>query len=111
MRLRLFPALFLLAAACGGDTATATSTPVVTTSVSMKNTSFTPAAIQVSPGAIVTFTNLDGVDHNVTFSSGGVTGSGNFSSGVKSLTMPTAPGTYGYQCTLHAGMSGTVKVQ
>src|SRR3954462_2353155 len=62
-------------AACGGSDSTnttitnpvTTGTPVLTTSVLMQGTAFTPPAIQVSPGAIVTFTNQDGILHNATF--------------------------------------------
>jgi plastocyanin len=35
-----------------------------------------------------------------------------FTSGTQSVTMPTAPGRYAYQCSVHgASMSGTVVVQ
>lgn len=96
----------------GGGTTTAPDvTPVVTTSVEMRGTAFNPALIQVSPGATVTFTNNDGINHNVTFSSTGITSIGDFSSGARTAVMPAAAGTYGYHCTLHPGMTGSVKVQ
>jgi plastocyanin len=122
MRLPLISAFAVFIISCGGSDSTGTSTgitpnpgggntPTVTTSVAMRNTSFTPSAIQVSPGAVVTFTNQDNIDHNATFSSSSIGGTGNFATGSKTVTMPSAPGTYGYQCTLHAGMNGTVVVQ
>jgi plastocyanin len=83
----------------------------VTTSVAMQNTAFVPPAIQVSPGAVVTFTNGDNTAHNVTFNSGGATNIGDFTTGSRTTTMTTAPGTYSYRCTIHAGMNGTITVQ
>ncbi len=114
----------LLAAACGGGSDTKTTTPtspttpttpatpaaVVTSSVSMKSRAFSPPNIQVAPSAVVTWTNDDNFNHNVTFS-GAVGNIGDFSTGAKTLTMPAAPGTYAYTCTLHGGMSGTVVVK
>jgi plastocyanin len=47
----------------------------------------------------------------VTFSSTGAPGNiGNFTTGSSARTFPNA-GTFSYQCTNHAGMSGTVTVQ
>lgn len=76
----------------------------------MSGFAFSPAAIQVSPGARVTWTNTDNVNHNVTFSSPSIS-TPNFSSGSQSLDMPAAVGDYAYKCTLHAGMTGTVRVK
>ena len=102
----------------GGDTTPTTPTtpnppggPTVTTAVTMQSNTFNPAGIQVSPGATVTWTNSDGIPHNVTFSDATITGSGNFSTGTRSIVMPTAAATYAYHCTFHGGMTGTVKVQ
>jgi plastocyanin len=121
MRTRLLS--FGLAAsimACGGGggdggttptTPTTPATPVATTSVSMKNTAFSPADIVVSPGATVTWTNDDGFAHNATFSSTAIASTPSFASGSQSVVMPATPGTYAYTCTIHGGMNGTVKVQ
>lgn len=98
----------------GGTTPTTPTTPVAptaTTSVAMQNTAFNPQDIVVSPGATVTWTNNDGIKHNVTFASTSITGTGDFATGSKSVVMPTALGTYNYSCTIHGGMTGTVKVQ
>jgi plastocyanin len=110
--------------ACGGSDSTSPGTnnnptpnaggggtPTVTTSVNMSGSRFAPAAIRVSPGAVVTFTNSDGIAHNVTFTSTAVSSTGDFTTGAKTVTMPAAAATYAYSCTLHAGMNGTVQVQ
>jgi plastocyanin len=94
-----------------GNTAPLSTTAVQTTSVVILNTSFTPPSILVSLGATVTFTNQDGVAHNVTFDEAAILTTGDFSTGGKSLTMPIIPGLYSYHCTIHPGMSGAVRVQ
>ncbi len=117
-------ALAVVTTACGGSTTTGTtpytpttpstpgtSTPVVTTSVSLLNTAFTPASIQVAAAAVVTFTNNDAITHNVTFASTTIGGTGNYTTGDKTLTMPVAAGVYPYRCTIHSAMTGTVTVK
>lgn len=109
-------------AACGGGNPTETpppggggggggSTPVATTAVTIQGSAFVPSAIRVAPGATVTWTNADNIDHNVSFASTAVTDIGAWSSGARTTTMPGTAGTYQYSCTLHAGMSGSVQVQ
>ena len=114
-----------MVAACGGSTdvstgvttGTTTGTPtggssaVITTAVAMLGFAFVPPNIQVAPGAVVTWSNGDAIAHNVTFSSGVTAVTGDFVSGSRQLTMPTAAGTYNYRCTLHAGMQGSVLVK
>jgi plastocyanin len=119
-------AVLCFAAACGGgDSVTGGTTggigggggnnggnqPTATTSVTMSGLQFRPSAISVSPGATVTWTNQDNTLHNVTFSNMSIVSIGSFSTGAKSTVMPSATGTYAYQCTIHPGMNGTVTVQ
>jgi plastocyanin len=118
MRLPLTIAL-VLAAACGGGSDTPTnpiipstpSNPIATTSVSLQDNVFNPADILVSPSAVVTFDNTDGIAHNVIFANQSIASIPTWTSGNRTATMPATPGTYSYTCTIHAGMSGTVKVQ
>lgn len=86
-------------------------TPVVTNAVTMSGDKFVPPLIQVTPGQQVTFTNSDNRNHNVVFATGNVAPTGNYSTGARTLTMPTPVGTYEYQCTLHGGMTGSVVVK
>ncbi len=125
LRTTIVAGLSVLSLACGGGSESTgtngtptpptppapTTTRVETTEVSMQGTSFTPSAIRVTPGAIVTFTNKDGITHNATFEDVEVPSSGDFLTGKKTIAMPTATGTYGYRCTIHKGMSGSVQVQ
>lgn len=125
-RASLVVASALILAACGGSSGggssvtspgtpaipSTPSNPVLTTDVVLQNTAFSPENIQVSPSAVVTFTNNDGgTTHNVTFTSGAIASVGNFSSGAKTVTMPATAGTYAFHCTLHAGMAGNVIVK
>ncbi len=87
------------------------STPVATSSVSIQNYAFSPAAVTVKKGATVTWTNKDTVGHTVTESDGQ---SGPSSSTLNqgqsySYTFGTA-GTFHYKCTIHPYMTGTVTV-
>jgi plastocyanin len=120
-RLILLPLAAILAA-CGGSSdstgpgtgttgGTGGTTPVATTSVEMSGSQFSPRAIKVAPGATVTWTNSDGISHNVTFDAAGLTGVGAFATGTRTAVMPTVTGTYTYRCTFHNGMTGSVAVQ
>lgn len=80
--------------------------------VTLGATSFSPASITIQSGGTVTWRNSSGVLHNVTFNqaTGAPSNIGDHSSGDNSRTFGTA-GTFGYQCTLHGGMTGSVVVQ
>lgn len=116
----LIAAMLAAFGACGGDSPTSPGGGggggggTMTTSVTVEDFSFGPAAIVVDPGANVTWTWDSGVsvDHNVTFSDASIMDSPTQSTGTHSAAMPTTPGTYSYQCTIHPGsMQGTVTVQ
>ena len=118
-------AAFFFAAftACGGDDPTdpgggggggGGGGPTVTTAVSVENNLFSPVAIQVSPGATVTWTwNGTTNPHNVTFPGGEMTTSPdpNQTTGTYQAAAPATAGTINYTCTNHAGMDGTITVQ
>ena len=115
--------LFLTVAGCGGDSPTdggngggdgggGDGGPTVTTSVAVSNNFFNPISIQVSPDATVTWTwGAASNPHNVTFASTQITSSSTQTSGTYQTAMPTATGVYTYECTIHAGMNGSVTVQ
>lgn len=117
-------ALVVLAGACGGGSGIVgtggtvntggngnTPTPVITTSVTLQNIAFVPQLIQVIPGATVTFNNMDGIAHTVTFAASSIVSVDAFSTGIKSVVMPTVAGTYDYRCTIHPNMTGSVIVK
>ena len=104
----LFLLITVLAAACGGDYGT--NPGGGGGNVQVQNNRFSPAATTVAGGTTVTWSwSSGGVNHNVTFDDG-VTSSPTQGSGSHSRTFGAA-GTFGYRCTLHAGMNGAVTVQ
>jgi len=71
--------------------------------------SFDPSIVDITAGGQVTWTNGSGVQHNVTFVASTIADIGNHTTGSNARTFPSA-GTFDYQCTLHAGMTGSVIV-
>jgi plastocyanin len=125
----LVPVLLLVGvlalAGCGGSksssstasTPSVASTPSGTTgtsggavAVTMQNIAFSPATIHVKVGQKITWTNRDGVDHNVTSQSGEHIASQSFGQGGTFSFTPTSAGTIKYVCTIHPGMNGTIVV-
>ena len=101
------------------DFTTTVGAPPTTEAVSLSGLRFNPSSVvvQANTGTAgvgdVTWTwNDSPTQHNVTFSSGPTplpANSNTVATGTYSLTF-TKVGTYGYHCTLHFGMDGTVTV-
>jgi plastocyanin len=116
-------AAVLVLAACGSPTnasagSTPTSTPAATggattNSIIIQNFTFVPASTTVSAGTTVTWTNRDSTPHDVTSSNGpgtGATVTSLFTSGLlaqgKTFSYTfTKPGTYYYECKIHASLA------
>ena len=116
-------------AACSGSPATAAGTggtgssssssssasgsggsPAVTTHLVIKNFAFHPADFTVAPGATITVTNRDSVDHTFTardhaFNTGDIA-----PGATVTVHAPQKPGTYPYLCLIHQYMTGTLTV-
>lgn len=86
------------------------STPVSTTSVSMKNFAFDPANISVTAGQEVTFTNNDSTTHTVTANDGSFE-SGDLGPGESFKKVFSTVGTFNYHCSIHTTMKGAVEVK
>lgn len=85
-------------------------TPVTgVTQVTMQNSAYQPANMQVRVGTTVTWTNRDMVPHSVTFKNG-MKESGLLSQGQSFSYTFTTPGTYQYFCTVHPSMIATITV-
>ena len=123
-------------AACGSSSSSgssATPAPAVSSAagsggasggdaVTIADFAFSPPTLTVKAGTTVTWTNNDGAAHDVTSTDGPGTGAATtttFSSGAMAqgdtfqFTFKT-PGTYYYECTIHAAMAamhGEVVVQ
>lgn len=97
-------------------TATAVAPAEFTAEVDVRNNFFQPASVTIPAGSRVRWTwrNTSGVVHNVasmgppSFPSSAAAISGD---GSTYQHVFAAAGTYRYECTLHAGMTGTVVVQ
>ncbi len=80
------------------------------TEVSIESFCFTPTVLYGRPGDTITWTNRDGVRHNV--------GGANLAWGSFEMLRPgrsvsysfSEPGVYSYVCSLHPGMVGTVVI-
>jgi len=99
----------------GGPVGPPSGDPVAAANVSMPSgggNSFQPNDVFVILNGTVTWTNNAGRNHNVTFAAtpGAPANITNYSDGSVQRTFATS-GTFNYQCTLHAGMNGTVRVQ
>lgn len=75
--------------------------------VAISNFKFVPATLSVSPGTTVTWTNKDAATHTVEFPDQNQT----LGTGASFNRTFSKPGTYTYQCGIHASMSGKVVVQ
>jgi plastocyanin len=78
--------------------------------VSIKDNSFRPSLLSVPVGATVEWHNQDGVQHTVTSDTQGPLDSGVIMPGKKYSYKFTASGSYGYHCSIHSGMQGTITV-
>lgn len=122
-RVALTALVALALAACGGSGGGASPVdptppvepppPAPTTSASVVTSSsaFNPAEVSLLKGGTVTW-SIGAVAHNVIFgkADGAPADIATTSNTQVSRTFGTA-GTFPYECTLHAGMSGTVRVQ
>lgn len=120
-------AVLAFAAACGGGTAATTGpaagTPAAPASVAagssctgsagtpvgIANNAFSPAALTVDVGTVVTWTNTDATTHTVTFDDG--PDCGRLAQGATVSNTFNGAGTFAYHCTIHPFMQGTVLVQ
>jgi plastocyanin len=88
--------------------------PSNTGSVTVDDFEFDPSSITVAAGGTVTWTwnGTTSETHNVNFASASITDSALQTSGTHTVTMPTTPGTYLYQCDHHpVEMTGAITVQ
>ena len=77
--------------------------------VSIEDFAFSPSALLVPAGTTVRWTNNDTVPHTVT-SDAGLFDSGTLQPGDSFEFLFDTPGTFGYFCSLHPEMVGTVTV-
>ncbi len=98
---------------------TAPSTPAVSSppvAVTIRNFAFSPSSITVPRGTTVTWTNQDAASHTVvndatsTIAQGQLFSSGTLGTGQSFSYTFNDTGVYGYSCSIHPFMKGTVTV-
>ncbi|MCZ4103766.1 MULTISPECIES: cupredoxin domain-containing protein [Streptomyces] len=102
----------------GSSSSTApASTPAGTTAsgagrIVIKDFLFSPAALTVAPGTVVTVLNEDKTPHTATATDGKAFDTGTIAGG-KSATFkaPATAGNYSYICNIHQYMKGTLTVR
>ena len=138
MRIRTFPALAvalaLAAVACGGSNATRAPSESVApgsqapssvapgsqapsgaapggaaTQVSIVDSDFTPATVNIAVGGEINWTNTGDLPHTVTFADDGPD-SGNLSTDEDFSATFDEAGQFTYVCSIHSRMQGTVNV-
>jgi plastocyanin len=88
------------------------STPATSGAVSIKDNFFAPNNLVVKTGSTVTWTWAGATSHTLTFTSGPGTLPTETTAqmtGTRDITFNTL-GTYGYNCTIHSGMTATLHV-
>lgn len=88
------------------------TTPPTSAAVSLQNIAFNPDSVVVQSGGTVTWTwNDSPTSHNVTFIRGPARPPDAATRDTGTYALPlTTVGTYGYHCTIHGAMNGTVVV-
>ncbi len=79
-------------------------------SVSIAGMAFGPSSLTVKNGTTVIWKNNDPIAHTVTSNDGTSFNSGPLNSGATFSYTAKTPGTFGYHCTIHPGMTATLIV-
>ena len=113
--LLLIAALTLGLAACGGGDdgggpASSDACPSGSVTVKMIDTQFDPKDATAGVGQEVCWVNEDAIEHNVVAESGATFKSELYGKGETFTAAVDSPGTIGYVCTIHPGMTGTLEV-
>jgi len=78
--------------------------------VNIKDIKFNPEKLTVKVGQTIKWTNNDSIDHTVTATGGADFDSGVLKPGDTFEFTPEAAGTIDYECTIHAGQTGSIEV-
>jgi plastocyanin len=89
--------------------------PIETLRVDLQGTSFSPKTVTVTKGSTIHWVNATATTHTITPDNSGQAGAWTSQtvsgSGTAFDHTFDSAGTYDYHCTIHAGMTGTIKVQ
>ena len=87
-----------------------TRRPAQSRSVTIEGFAYQPAALVISPGDTVVWTNRDIVPHTAT-ARDSVWDSGAMAEGGSWRLSPRSPGRHDYYCVFHPNMRGTIEVR
>ena len=104
-------ALLFLVQGCSKSSNPTSSPPPSGNSVSIVDNAFNPASLTVDSGVTVTWRNNGATTHTVTSDSAGLFNSGTIASGGTYSHAFNTKGTFGYHCTIHVGMAGSITVR
>lgn len=107
----LIPVVLLVAQGCSKSSSPTSPPPPSGNSVSIIDNAFNPASLTVDSGVTVTWRNNGATTHTVTSDSTGLFNSGNIAPGGTFSRAFNTKGTFGYHCTIHAGMAGSITVK
>jgi plastocyanin len=107
-------AAVLLLGGCGGSASTTSQTASGSAetghAVSIKNYSFAPGELTVSPGTKVTWSNEDSASHTATATDGSFD-TGTLKDGAQASATFSDPGTFTYYCQFHPFMKAKIVVE
>lgn len=93
-----------------GSSSSAAPAPAAAAKITIKDFKY-QVPVSVAPGAKITVSNSDAVNHTVTSDTAGLFDAVIPSSGgTHTITAPTKPGKYPFHCTYHANMHGVLVV-
>jgi plastocyanin len=109
----------LALAGCGGDddddggagSSASGECPSGSVTIRMVDIKFDPKDATAGVGQEICWVNDDTVDHNAVAESGADFESDLFGQGETFTTTVDSPGTVEYVCTIHPGMTGTIRVE
>jgi plastocyanin len=109
----------LALAGCGGDddddggggSSASGECPSGSVTIRMVDIKFDPKDATAGVGQEICWVNDDTVDHNAVAESGANFESDLFGQGETFTTTVDSPGTVEYVCTIHPGMTGTIRVE
>jgi plastocyanin len=106
--------LLLASSAPGADAGQVKPAKPVTHTVTIEATSYSPATVTLRPGDSIVWVNKDLMPHTATSTikkeKGGFD-SGSIAPGKSWKYTPKAAGSFGYVCTFHPTMKGTIAVK
>lgn len=81
------------------------------TTIAIADMAFSPATLRIKVGTTVTWRNDDGFTHLVQSDTTNLFQSPRLASGETYRFTFDTPGTFGYHCTIHPSMAGTITVE